>query len=72
MLQAWSPPGIALEKQIHLGDQSLDAVGLPSMSHQGSDDFEMSSLSDAFLMMATGRRAMTHNLLQGNTDNSFK
>jgi hypothetical protein len=72
MLQAWSPPGLTLEKQVRFGDQSLDAVGLPGTSSQGSDDFEMARLSDAFLMMATGREAMTHNLLQGTTNNSFK
>jgi hypothetical protein len=72
MLTAWSPPGINLEKQVRLGDQSLDAVGLPGTSSQGSDNFDMGRLSDAFLMMATGRTAMTHNLLQGNTDNGFK
>jgi hypothetical protein len=55
MLQAWSPPGMTLEKQVRYGDQSLDAVGLPGMSSQGSDDFEMARLSDAFLMMATGQ-----------------
>jgi hypothetical protein len=32
----------------------------------------MAGLSDAFLMMATGREAMAHNLLQGTTDNGFK
>jgi hypothetical protein len=72
MLQAWSPPGMTLEKQVRYGDQSLDAVGLPGTSSQGSDDFEMARLSDAFLMMATGREATTHNLLQGATDNSYK
>jgi hypothetical protein len=72
MLQAWSPPGITLEKQVRLGDQSLDAVGLPGTSSQGSEDFDMGHLSDAFLMMATRRTAMTHNLLRGNTDNGFK
>jgi hypothetical protein len=32
----------------------------------------MARLSDAFLMMATGRSATSQNLLQGTTDNSFK
>jgi hypothetical protein len=32
----------------------------------------MARLSDAFLMMATGHAATTHNLLQGTTDNSYK
>jgi hypothetical protein len=32
----------------------------------------MACLSDAFLMMAAGRNAMTHNLLQGTSDNGFK
>jgi hypothetical protein len=32
MLQAWSPPGMGLEKQVRFGDQSLDAVGLPGPS----------------------------------------
>jgi hypothetical protein len=72
MLNAWSPPGMPLEKSVRFGDQALDAVGLPGTSAQGSDDFEMARLSDAFLMMATGREAMTHNLLQGTTDNGFK
>jgi hypothetical protein len=63
---------MTLEKQVRYGDQTLDAVGLPGMSSQGSDDFEMARLLDAFLMMATGRAATTHNLLQGTTDNSYK
>jgi hypothetical protein len=50
----------------------LDAVGLPGTSSKGSEDFEMSHLSDAFLMMATGRTAVMHNLLQGSTDSGFK
>jgi hypothetical protein len=61
-----------LEKSVRFGDQALDAVGLPGTSSQGSEDYEMARLSDAFLMMATGREAMTHNLLQGTTDNGFK
>ena len=72
MLNAWSPPGMPLEKSVRFGDQALDAVGLPGTSSQGSDDFEMARLSDAFLMMAAGRAAMTHNLLQGTSDTSFK
>jgi hypothetical protein len=72
MLNAWSPPVMRLEKSVLFGDQMLDAVGLPGTSSQGSDDFEMARLSDAFLMMATGREAMTHNLLQGTTHNGFK
>ena len=61
-----------LEKMVRFGDQTLDAVGLPGTSSQGSGDFEMARLSDAFLMMATGREAMTHNLMQGTMDNGFK
>jgi hypothetical protein len=61
LLQAWFPPGIALKKQVHLGDHSLDAVGLSGMLSQGLEDFEMGHLSDAFLMMATGRTAVMHN-----------
>jgi hypothetical protein len=72
MLQAWCPPIMGLEKQVRIGDQSLDAAGLPGTSSQTSDDFEMARLSDVFLMMATGRAATTHNLLQGATDTSFK
>jgi hypothetical protein len=72
MLQAWSPPGMTLEKQVRFGDQTLDAVGLPGTSSQGSEDFEMGRMSDAFLMMATGRAATTHNLLQGATDTGYK
>jgi hypothetical protein len=72
MLNAWSPPGMPLEKLVRFGDQTLDAVGIPGTSTQGSDDFEMARLSDAFMMMAAGRTAMTHSLLQGTTDNGFK
>jgi hypothetical protein len=72
MLNAWSPPGMPLEKLVSFGDQTLDAVGLPGPSTQGSEDFEMARLSDAFLMMAAGQTAMTHSLLQGTSDNSFK
>jgi hypothetical protein len=61
-----------LEKQVWFGNQTLDAVGLPGTSSQGSDDFEMGRMSDAFLMMATGRAAATHNLLQGTTDTGYK
>jgi hypothetical protein len=61
-----------LEKLVRFGDQALDAVGLPGTPLQGLDDFEMACLSDAFLMMATTQAAMTHNLLQGTTDNGFK
>jgi hypothetical protein len=72
MLQAWSPPGMMLEKQVRYGDQTLDALGLPGTPSQGSDDFEMAWLLDAFLMMVMGQAATTHNLLQGTTDNSYK
>jgi hypothetical protein len=72
MLQAWSPPSLTLEKQVRFGDQTLDAVGLPGKSTQGSEDSELSRVSDAFMMMAAGRSAQTHNLLQGATDTSYK
>jgi hypothetical protein len=32
MLNAWSPPGMQLEKSVRFGDQALDAVGLPASS----------------------------------------
>lgn len=72
MLQSWCPPGMGLEKQVRFGDQSLDAVGLPGTSSQGSNDCEVARLSEAFLSMASGRAAATHNLLQGTTDTSYK
>jgi hypothetical protein len=73
MLQAWCLPSIPLDKMVQFGDQALNAVGLPGgTSSQTSDDFDMVRLSDAFLMMATGREATTHKFLQGTTDNSFK
>jgi hypothetical protein len=58
---------------MHFGDQqSLDAVGLSGKSSQGSDDFEMARMPDAFLMMATGRAAATHSLLQCTIDTGYK
>jgi hypothetical protein len=72
MLKSWCPPGLTLEREVQLGDQTLDAVGLPGTSSQGSDEFDMARLSDAFVMMATGRGSGTNSLLQGNTDTGFK
>jgi hypothetical protein len=72
MLQAWAPPGLTLERQVQYGDQALDAVGLPGTSSQGSDDFDLARLSDAFVMMASGRNSSSGGLLQGNVDTTFK
>jgi hypothetical protein len=72
MLQAWCPPGLTLERQVQLGDQTLDAVGLPGTSSQGSDEFDLARLSDALVMMATGRGSATNSLLQGAVDTAFK
>jgi hypothetical protein len=63
MLQAFSAPGMTLEAQVRAADQSLDAVGLPGTSTQGSDDFQLARLSDAVLMMARGTMNTTNTLL---------
>jgi hypothetical protein len=72
MLQSFSAPGLTLEAQVRAADQSLDAVGLPGTSTQGSDDFQLARLPDAVLMMARGTMNTTSILIQGNVDTSFK
>lgn len=55
MLLAWSPPIMSLEKKVRCIRQPvLGCRGSPGTSLQGSDNFGISRLSDAFLMMVMG------------------
>jgi hypothetical protein len=58
MLQLWCPPGLMLDQQVQLGDQALDVVGLPDTLSQGSEDFDLVHLSNAFVMMAKKRTTL--------------